>query len=130
MRAPGFCAPGMGALLEVKVLCGAWSWQPLAKGNGVRREAESRRKPAANPRAEEDESDQASQRDWLREEPLPDYAREESQQPLLRTDLAAHHTKYRLTLSRFGALRPGLIVSTAAHRKRRPLSRPPLRSGV
>ena len=31
----------MGADLEVKVLCGAWSWQPLAKGNGVRREAES-----------------------------------------------------------------------------------------
>ena len=31
----------MGADLEVRVLCGAWSWQPLAKGNGVRREAES-----------------------------------------------------------------------------------------
>lgn len=31
----------MGADLEVRVLCGAWSWQPLAKGNGVRREVES-----------------------------------------------------------------------------------------
>jgi hypothetical protein len=31
----------MGADLEVNVLCGAWSWQPLAKGNGVRCEAES-----------------------------------------------------------------------------------------
>jgi len=27
--------------LEVRVLYGAWSWQPLAKGKGVRREAES-----------------------------------------------------------------------------------------
>ena len=32
----------MGDDLEVRVLCGAWSWQPLAKGNGVRREAESK----------------------------------------------------------------------------------------
>jgi hypothetical protein len=36
-----FSAPGMGADLEVRVLYGAWSWQPLAKGKGVHREVES-----------------------------------------------------------------------------------------
>jgi hypothetical protein len=35
------CAPGMGVDLEVRVLCGAWSWQPLAKGKGVHREVKS-----------------------------------------------------------------------------------------
>jgi len=33
--------PGMGADLEVRVLCGARSWQPLAKGKGVHREVKS-----------------------------------------------------------------------------------------
>jgi hypothetical protein len=27
------CTPGMGDSLEVKVLCGRWSDEPLAKGN-------------------------------------------------------------------------------------------------
>ena len=36
-----FCAPGMGADLAVRVRCGRGSTSPLAKGKGVRREAES-----------------------------------------------------------------------------------------
>ena len=35
------CAPGMGVDLEVRVLCGAWSRQPLANGKGVHREVKS-----------------------------------------------------------------------------------------